>query len=950
MPIYPSGLNALKETLRAPRASAITFTAPLFAATRLGAENNAYQFSGANAATLANGAPVLGSVNARGITLNTPNMPATGDFAYAFYFRTNQAGASATRPETLLGVAGQTNSGGSGGALQFKSPVIVTGSVSSGQTIDTTNAGRISPRRQGTSWQWWPQTTVGADLAGIALASDTEYLCVLGIKASAGADYPFIHFVRLSDGAVQTATGTTAITGTRPSAALFNLFGALGSGADRQGFGGDVGEFVVMTGAAPTSTQAQAVASGTSLTQLAANVGATIAWRNLLDYSVQSSGTFTSATGANATVLTGALFLENARSFKTSGVLLDRLGARWVFPVAQAGTSGKVWFEGAAPPGASVACFIRYTDGSASPQARFVADGTGRFAGSIVSPIAKPFYRSAGNVADPTDCHHEFDLMDVGYVIPTIGQSEVIYMFSSSWASSSDLTPAASGNTGLASSSGPGASSGPWGAVLDMANRSTTGNQPRRAIGAHARPERLIGRGVWADGVNEMVSRIIADRSASVMLVNVARGGHTVDQFVFDRQPFTRSLTLSGSGTGPYTATITLPTASVQARFGPVGTGALSSTDAANLVVSSGMVHQVRPGTFSLDLGGGVVVTDTRVSDSAGTLSGSGGITGTITYVAGTSTGSATVSITFPSTPASITGTLSWQPKSETLDTSDNNKTANLNGFGVIEALDEIAARGLRYGWSLGLIWWSTANISEARASLVSKYELMRGLLKSYVMAGVDTALADGPLMVCAKGRDTGNSTANIDDKRLMAQELWAGSRSWVVRGGQYYDNALDAATSPHETWTQDSGPRIGRRMGAYAAAWLGGSPIAEPVFRSGAADRTSSTLLTVPLASIGTGLSLVVGSGGNANALDQWYVGGTIIPNDATTIARIRADGQAVELVKLSGTWATGAESNVLYVSGGPGSGATPPASLLYDNRGGFSNEPGLLAAPKLG
>jgi hypothetical protein len=96
--------------------------------------------------------------------------------------------------------------------------------------------------------------------------------------------------------------------------------------------------------------------------------------------------------------------------------------------------------------------------------------------------------------------------------------------------------------------------------------------------------------------------------------------------------------------------------------------------------------------------------------------------------------------------------------------------------------------------------------------------------------------------------------------------------------------------------------------------------------------------------------MSLAVASGGNASALNQWYVGGTLIANDASTIARLRADGQAIELVKLSGSWATGAEGNVKYVAGAPGSGVTPPASLLYDDRGGVSNEPGMLAGPKLG
>ncbi|GAO55322.1 hypothetical protein [Novosphingobium sp. MD-1] len=942
---------------RAP--SNIAFTAAVTGGARFGIENSHQGFSGTNAATQANGAPVLGSVYARAINAPIPNMPAAGtDFAYAFFVRTAAAGTSGVRSETLLGVAGQTGSGGSGGALSMKSCAILAGSNSSGQALDATNAGRISPRRQGTSWQWWPQTTVGADLAGIQLASDTEYLCVLGIKASAGLDYPFITFVDMATGTAQSATGATAITGTRPSAPLFNLLGALGAastGADRAGWGGDFGEFVAMHGGtAPSVAQAQAVVTGGSLTGLAAACGATVAWRNLLDYAAQSGGTLASATGSDATVLSGAIGLRAVRGFRTAGVRLDRLGPWWVFPMAVGAASGKVWFEGSTAPGATVACFLRYLDGSTSAQVRATADGSGRFVASIDSAVARPFYRSAGNVADVTDCHHEMDAMDVGVVIPTCGQSELNILYSATWTSSSDLTPVAGANSGLSATQGPEGAGARWASVMDLAGRASNANAPRRAIGAKARPDRMIGRGVWADGVHEIAARIIADRGVSVMFVNLARSGTTVDQHVFDRVPFSQALALAGSGTGPYTATIQLADATVRSKFA----AALGATDANALYVSGNFIHQVRPGTFSLDLGGGVVITDTKVSDSAGTLSGPGGITGTITYVAGTANGKASISLTFPSTPASTSGTMIWQPKSDTLDSSAANKTANINGYGVIEADDDVATLGLRFGWTLGLLWWTTANMSDAgggasaRASIAAKYEMMRLLLIGYQRAGLDSGVANAPMMVCAKGRDTNNTAALVDNARQFAEDMWASTRAWVRRGGHYYDVVLDAASSPHETFGDASGKRIGRRMGAYLSGLLAGTLVPEAKFRTGAADRSGDgTVLTVPLATIGSGLSLAVASGGNANALDQWYVGGTLIANDATTIARIRGDGQAVELVKLSGTWVTGAESNVLYVTGAPGSGTTPPGSLLYDNRGGFGgNEPGMLVAPKLG
>jgi len=939
------GVNATPHSARTP--TPVTFTAPLRAATRFGPENNIFALSGSNTATAANGAPVLGSINARAIELNTPAMPASGDVTYAFLFRTAAASSVGSRVENILGVVGQSATGGSGGQFALRTPSLVTGSNTTGQTRDLVDAGRILPRRAGTGWQWWPQTTLGAALTTIQLDPDTSYLCVLGI----GGVRPQLIMVDIATGVAQSATGPTDITGTRPNAALFNLLGAVGSGTDRQGFGGDAAEFVVVHGGTfPTTAQAQAAVGDPA--SLASAIGGTLAYHNRLDFAAASGSTLASVVGSNATVTSGAIGLEPVSAFKTTGVVLDRLGSQWVFPFAPGAATGKAWFEGSAPAGATVVCYLRYPGtGTTSAQVRVTADGAGRFVASIDTPKATPFYRSAGNLADLADCHHEMDLMDIGMVVPMIGQSEMMIMASSAWTSTTDLTPVAANNSGLSATAGPQGATARWGVVMDAASRSTTGLGPARAVGpVKVRPERMLGRGLWADGVHEIAARIIADTGCSVMFAGFARGGHTVDQFIFDRRSFSQSLTLTGSGTGPYTATVALTTAAIQAAFADE----LGSTDAAALSLSSVYRNQVRPGTFSLDLGGGIVITDTRVSDASGTLAGPGGITGTITYVAGSATGSASISLTFPSVPAATTGTLTWQPKAEMLGAAANNKTANLDGFGVIETVDAVATLGLRYGWSVGLLWWATANLTDGannaaiRANVAAKHAAMRNRLKTYVRSGVDASLADAPIMYAAKGRDTANTTT-VDNARQLAIDVWA-SRPWARRGGHYHDFAVDVASSPHQTFGETSGKRIGRRMGAYLAAIANNAPLAEPIFRSGPADRTSDTVLTVPLASIAAGRTLAVSSGGNANALDQWYVGGVLVANDASTIARIRADGLAVELVKLSGTWAVGAEANVLYVSGAPGSGTAPPASLLYDNSGGFGgNEAGLLAQPKL-
>lgn len=930
-----------------PAPTPVTFTAPLRSAARFGPENNIFALSGSNAATAANGTPVLGSINVRAIDLNTPAMPASGDIAYAFQFRTAASGAAASRVETLLGVVGQSATGGAGGTLGFRSASVINGSNTTGQTRDSALAGRITARRSGSGWQWWPQTTVGADLAGVQLAADTSYLCVIGIKGVR----PRLILIDIATGTAQTITGGTDISGTRPSAALFNLLGALGSGADRQGFGGDAAEFVVVHGGTfPNTAQAQAAVGNPA--GLAAATGGTLAYHNRLDCLAASAATLASVVGSNAIVTTGAIGFEPVRGFKTAGVVLDRLGPQWVFPFAPGATTGKAWFEGTAPAGSTVVCYLRYPGtGTDSAQVRVTADGAGRFVASIDTPKATPFYRSAGNLADLADCHHEMDLMDIGIIVPLIGQSEMNILASATWFSATDLTPVAGSNSGLSATTGPQGGGARWGAVMDAAARQSNSQSPARGVGlVKARPDRMLGRGLWADGVDQIAARVIADTGCSVMFVSVARSGHPTDCFIYDRRPFSQALALTGSGTGPYTATIALTAAAVQAAF----TAELGSTDASALTVSLIFRTQVRPGTFSLDLGGGVVITDTKTTDAVGTLSGPGGIAGSITYVGATTTANASISLTFPSTPASVSGTLTFSPKCETQAGGNNNKTTNLDGFGVIETVDAVATLGLRYGWSIGILWWITANITDGvgnagiRANVAAKHSAMRNLLKGYVRSGVDAGLADAPLMYAAKGRDTGN-TSTVDNARQLAIDVWA-NRAWARRGGHYHDFALDVAVSPHETFGDASGKRIGRRMGAYLAALASNAPIAEPVFRNGAADRTSDTILTVPLANIAAGRVLAVSVGGNASALDQWYVGGVLIANDAVTIARIRSDGLAVELVKLSGTWAVGAEADVRYISGAPGTGAAPPASLLYDDRGGFGGfEPGLLAAVKL-
>jgi hypothetical protein len=948
-------VETLADSQNSGRTSTITLmvTNEVTAGTRLGLENSNANLAAGTTISQTKGAPILGPQNARGYTFTHSDVTYGTNIAYCCYVRTGASGNGYARLETIFGVNGATgDTVVGGGFFAITGFYKGAGATSTGISRDTTN-GRIQTRRNGaSSWQLWPQTTVGASLANFQFMPDTNYAVIYGVKNVSGSDYPYIIVVNMADGTVQSQTGTTAIATPRPSGPLWSTYGCKGvANADRCGWSGDLGELMVMSGGtAVTEVSAAELANGKSFTALASEFGSTVIFRNMFDYrKVAADGTIASEVGSTASIIAGAIGMLPARRLRLGNVKLNRLGNFWVFPFGLNQTSGDVWFEGTAPAGMVVRCYIRYTDGTTSAYKDVTTDSNGKFSTFIGSPISKRFYRSAGPVSSPGEFHHECDVMDVGAVIPTFGGTESSLMYYHSHVSTSDGTESTTQNSGWSASTGVGSTSGPWGCVLDTVAFGTTTVLPIRAISSNPRPILLTGAGNLPDGADSLVRKIVTDRNISVMTVNLSRGSILAEELGLDNRTVSQSITLSG--TGPYTGSVAMTLATMKTALSNI----LDSTDANALILNATMVNQVRPGTFQLDLGSGVVITDVKVDDATGTLTGPGGIIGTIKYVDTTTTNTpASFSITFPSAPASTTGTLTYRPKFERPDNSSASKTTGIDGYSLIDWVNGTANLGLRYGWTIGTMWYSSgesATDAATRANCVAKTELVRRILKSYATVSNSSATSDAPFVIVNKSRDTSSVNTLTRNLRIASNDIVSG-RTWARAGGYYYDIDLTGTVSNAATYGDKSAKRIGRRLGRYISQHIAGTLVREASFRTGSADRSADgTILTIPLAFIGNGLTLTVGTGGDRNALSGWFVGGTLVANDATTIARIRADNLAVELVKLSGTWAVSAETNVLYVDDKTnGTVAAAQLSFLYDNRGGFDGlEPGLLVAPKL-
>ena len=948
---------------------------------RLGPENNNYLFSGASTPRQVLGATFggLGPGLFRAVQFpaNFANIPASGDHWLVLFFRTAGMGSTNQRFETLLGVRGSGITSGAGtgnyGGIYFNGAGWLTGVVGNGQDTfypvgATPGAGSIACLRQNAGYQLWPQATTGAPTA-VSVLPDTDYALFFGIQNVGGTDYGQMILVRLSDLSVQTAQSPQALSPNRATTkAMFDQIGAMGSASasqDSQGFGGAIGDFAVFNATFPTTALAQSIASGaTSIPAVTAAIGAgTLVYWNPLNGSIINGGSLAAQVGPAAMVV-GANILPCAPIRNAAGLTLRRLGAHFVFPIACGANDGNVWFEGTAPAGANVTCQLNYQDGSQSAAVRVAANAQGAYLAAIRSPGGKPFFRQAS--LDGGSVFLDGDIMDVGIVIPVLGQSQLDHMFH--WTSNitSGVTDNGMDNTGH-SLGMPGAYTGPWASWVDGVNISNLGVTNQHVRGQAPRPQIMLGSGMPGDGIVAACAALISALNYSVMVVVLSHSGTPMDAMLFDGQTFTLTPTLTGSGApgSPYAATLAITQQAVTAKTGFPG-----------IILKGGFINGVTPGSVTITFPNGgspIQVTDvfTGYTDAAtctGTLTGPNGASGAINYM----TGAISLSFTTPPSASGVTAT--WTVKQEILDTSYNPKTANLNGWGARQAVDQVGQAGLRYGWTVGWHWWVLANITDsptvvgmsnnvaAKIGLLQQMMTGGSLYPGYIAPGLnaDPGCLKPPMIVAPEGRNTNPSyfqtIGTLDVARQAQASLWpsgANPQPFMLAGAWYYDYAVETTTvgTGHPDHSDLGGRRIGRRIARDVIAAFTGNRAANRGPEWGIPS-FSGNVCTVPLAYIGPGLSLT--TPGNPSALDEWYVGtdssqGVIVDNAAFATAAIRSDGKAVVITNLTGPWA-GTEV-IRYLVGAPGAvvQGPPPLSLLYDNRGGFGGyEPGLPAAPR--
>ncbi len=946
--------------------------APATPGLRLGPENNAYMFSGATAGSQSLGTTFggLGPQLYRAVQFPAgyADVPAAGDHWLVLFFRTAAMGSSAQRQETLLAVRGGGVAKGPAGfgGVYFDSPVHVTGNGATGQDILAT-AGMIQCQRKSGAFSLWPQSRAGAP-TGVRLAPDTDYALFLGIQGVSGTDYGQMILVRLADLSCQTAQSPQPLSTKRLTGKpLFDQIGAVGTagpGQDAMGFGGTVGDFAVYSAPFPSLDQARSLASGAvAIGDMTALLGVgQLAYWNPLDATTLNNGALPAQVGPSATVV-GSNLLPCAPIRGAATVTLSRLGAHYVFPMACGASDGAVWFEGTAPPDNVVACQLIYADGSQSPVVEAQSSSTGAFVGSIRSPGGRPFFRQVTLEADGSRWL-DGDIMDVGIVIPILGQSECEHLNHWRGGVSPSVSDAALNNSGH-SLPMPGSYTGPWASWLDIVDLTNGGVDNFHIRGVPGRPQIMAGNGLPGDGVVQACVQAIALLKCSVMLVMLTRSGTPIDAMIWDGQTFTLSPALGGTGAAadPLKGVLAINPTAVRAKYGFQG-----------LAIKS-LLNGVRPGSVTLTFPNGgapVTVSDQfpGYSDSnfcIGALAGDNGASGTINYMTGA------ISLTFDSPPSTAGFSATWTFKQETLCGVYRPKSANINGWGVREAADSIGAIGLRHGWSFAWTWWVTSNMSDSNtvagmtANLSAKLTLLQQMMTGgpwypgYLGRGlaIDAACAAPPMIIAPKGRETGagelQTLARVDIVRQAQAALWPTGGSplaFALASAWYYDHSVDATFSPHEDHADQGARRIGRRM---ARDWQAAFAQNRALNRGPEWDvpTFSGNVCTVPVSYIGAGLTLA--TAGNSAALDEWYMGtatklGAIVDNAVYATAAIRADGLAVIITRLDGDWA-GTEV-VRYVVGAPGSvasGAAPPASLLYDNRGGFGGfEPGLPASPK--
>jgi hypothetical protein len=773
---------------------------------------------------------------------------------------------------------------------------------------------------------------------------------------------------------------TPGITCTTGASLTYNASPTQGS-SSLSGFGGSVSDYFAVKGNAgtfPTTGQAQAIAQGqvdianiVAYLDPGATNGVVCQYYNKLDPAIAIAGAIAPTIGSGNAVLIGNYIPGDAPIKKPSALTLDKLGPYYVFPLVQQATSGLVWFEGNAPSGTVVTCKLKYLSGGTSAKVSVIANSSGRYKASIRSPWKAAFTRYVNVSHDTFNYIDEQAQMDVGIVFQTFTQSEGNILWNTvldySWSQITGVGGVVNTVAGIAAPLGT-PSTGPWASTHGVFVGGNGGVTVAEPSFMSATPQLVSGAGIPGDGFTQAMAYVISKLGCSVMGVPAGHSGTSIEAFIFDRvvcNPVTPP-TVTNTGGFTYTFQLALTQTEIR-RLYPAYP---------NILLANPIINQVLPGSVTITLPDGSIITDVSGgSNAAGTYqvtSGAATITSSsITYASATTGLCGTCSITFGQAHAGPWTSMQWTTKQETQDgTYSSRSGTGLTGSTNKDAIVTNFSSALKYGCTTGIYFQWTNNLGEGGTttgfadSMGAKIDIWRNYIKTFFNAGLEPGLSDNfPIIIAPKGHDSQNpagTVGTLDVARQGAQLLWngsgyAGSFTWAFPGSWTLDTLMNAASSPHEMDTDRGIFRMGRRFGTdLVACYKNDHTVNQGPSWGTPFLTTSNTIIEIPAVFHGADTALAVNAtDGNASALDEWYTGTGSTPllvlNDALSIARIKAGGLSVELVRLSGTWTGTQVANTRYLIGPPGTGAVGPLSLLYGNGGGFgSTEPGNMAEPK--
>lgn len=593
-------------------------------------------------------------------------------------------------------------------------------------------------------------------------------------------------------------------------------------------------------------------------------------------------------------------------------------------------------------------------------------------------PVGGPYYVSVRPDNGQSFVYNSAEGACVGMVVGFWAQSQGNYLFSSQ-----------TGNLALSGSAPVGCVSvlGLLDQIKGPSDSLNSGNNNPESVAAVRLLDSTNVAGASSDvlgaGAVALINAIVTNTATSgwpVMLVDLTKPGQASDQFAFGN--YATSVSLSGSGTGPYSASLDIGTASSIIANANYYTG--------NSYLSP---QTVKHGTIAVrDSTGATIATDTpdgtrwgTTAADTGTLTGSGVTGGTVNYLAGGTNGVPSIaSLDFSSTP-SCPCTVSFTEIQDTIASNPTQQSPYV-GWDVFGSLGDSTSglvakvlAAMHGPFSVEIVMQYTANEGEFNGALPQTTGYNSQTAKwNYVL---QTRLASWaynatrPILIAGYSRDvevlSSSSYYEPTNGRWFTQNYGASGGSFAY-GGSYADVAVQcsgtgACASPHENNTVLGGQRMGTRLGLNVVGADQASNVAQQstitslafdgdyahikgtvtlvhgtkLATCGTAMGTNgSCTVTTALSTACNGFQVTEFTDSNhylvfQDGYDQIH--NTFYPADAFTCT-LNGDN-TFELTKTSGVWQT-ALTNVTYLAGAPfGRTGTQISVAIATSGSGYSS-----------